>query len=281
MSMIGLRDMRNNQEALRQTSFRKSHLLRLGLVVSCLIVISLSLASCEHFAPIEVVSTYEVPLSFVPTRTPTPIGEETPINTPRPTKKLAVEPPRPPPILPPPAEVYLPDHSEIKADLVFIQGGTNTNAEVAQGMTYLGFGESDYILRLLDDKFGRTTSYAYYYETPDMCQPQADIHTLLIQVILLKNAEGALGYIEWLQTNPNKVETYPLLDVGEKGYVSWVNSTSPCEMVELYLEFQKYNVMANIQISFNADQISRAEIRTMGIHLAKVIELKLDAVVQE
>jgi hypothetical protein len=185
------------------------------------------------------------------------------------------------PILPPPADAYLPDHGEIKTRVFLVQEGTLTNQDIALGLENDGFGEYDEILRLLEDDFGRTTSYGYYYEAPDMCQPGADVHNAVVQVVLLKDAEGALGYLDWGLINPKTDETYPLLEVGEKGYIKWGASSSPCKMTDLGIQYQKYNTMVNLGFGFDDDQISRAEIMAMSLHLAEVIELKLDAAAQK
>jgi hypothetical protein len=158
-----------------------------------------------------------------------------------------------------------------------VQEGTLTNQDIAQGLANDGFGEYDEILDLLENEFGRTTSYGYYYEAADMCQPGADVHNVVVQVVLLKDAEGALGYLDWGLINPRTEETYPLVEAGEKGYISWGASNSPCEMTDLNIQYQKYNTMVNLGFGFNEDLISRPEIKAKCLHLAKLIDLKLDA----
>ncbi|MGD8456848.1 MAG: BMP family ABC transporter substrate-binding protein [Anaerolineales bacterium] len=73
------------------TYSHRSNLKRILLPVTWLAVFSIFLAGCGLFAPIELVSTFEVPLSYVPTWTPTPFKDVEPTNTPLPTtveKKL-------------------------------------------------------------------------------------------------------------------------------------------------------------------------------------------------
>jgi len=182
-------------------------------------------------------------------------------------------------VVPPPPVNYLPAHSDIGYDLEFIEGSTLSNSDIAEAFADQGRGEYDDLLYMLDDEFGRRDNYGHYYDAPDKCEPNADIHWLMMQVILMKDDDGARDYIDYLQNNPYYLNSYQFNEIGEYGYVNWARGgdEDECEEMVVHLRCQKHNAFISIQMGFNVETISHEEVKAIAVPLMRIIELKLDA----
>lgn len=171
---------------------------------------------------------------------------------------------------------YLPDPSEISTDLEIYSEEINTNENIAAARSSEGLGEYEDILQMLEDDFGRIIGKGYYYSAPDYCESQADIHDLYTQVVLMKNAEGARSYHNWIMNNM-AVDTTPLLEVGDQGSIYWEYSDYDCEMLSVWVDILTNNLLISIGVGFNENRFSRQEIETIVIRYAEMIEKNLEA----
>lgn len=212
-----------------------------------------------------------------PTNTPQPATDTptpTPTNTPLPTPTLTatslptVTPTKEVPLLNGFPGDWLPDASNIPTKMVQTENRSYSNEEIAQ----LYPDQPDLLSKL--EQWGRVNNSFQIYQDTDRCSSRSGLQKIGLQTILYKTPSGANQGI-----NQNKTQwgyQVDSMEIGDKAFTLWYDETNDCNPSDnlriFSIFFQRYNVLASVDVGAVKGTLSEDEMKSLAIELARKID---------
>lgn len=261
---------------------KPSAAIRIGLLAICLVLL---VSSCDSKVvateglpePTAVLPASPAPTTAAPpaTATFTPLATgsivEPTLALPSPSQTALPEEP----LLSGSPEEWLPPADEIPAEMQLQDSGSGTNEEIANQ-----FENSEEVLARLTE-WGRLSNFMQIYAHPDACTGQVGLREVFLQTVLYETEAGAAQALAWYADRSaeraDRAETTAA--VGQAGHIFWLNDQSNCQppdaLAIVSIGFQRYNALGFVDVSSMAADEVDANMQTLALRLAQIIDYKL------
>lgn len=175
------------------------------------------------------------------------------------------------PLLSGSASDWLPSAGDIPDEMIRVENRSYSNEEIAQ----LYPDQPDLLSKL--QQWGRLNNSFQIYQDIDKCDSKIGLQKMGLQAILYKTLDGASQGIN--QTKTQWGYQSDSIEIGDKSFVLWYDETNDCtppdNLRTVSILFQRYNVVANVDVGAVKGNLNEDDLKSFAIELARKIDDKL------